>query len=266
MAESFSHHSKLAEGAVDLILDVGKPGFNDAFADYLRKFAGINEYMVASYGGDPAQQPKVVMSSSEDLAVLYRAIFYKRDPNRQVILENALDGVILLFPHFIGSNYSAAYRQSVLQSSGIIDKMATAYWAGDVCYYVNFYRMHGEAPFSDEDRRQILEVSDVISNLIARHFERGDDKGGGETIALSEGNLARIVKGLSPQSPLTEREAQVCTLILMGCSSEAIALRLGIAVSSVLTYRRRAYERLGIVSQNELFARVLGQLSAPFSR
>lgn len=265
MPEGFSRHNKLAEGAVDLILDVGKPSFDDAFAGYLRRFANINEYMVATYGHDQNEPPQVVMSSSEDITTLYRAIFYKRDPNRKIILDNALDGVILLFRQFSRDRNCAAYRRSVFECSGIIDKISTAYWSGDICYYVNFYRMYGENPFSDEDHRKIIEVSDLISNLIARHFERGGDHGT-EASALTESNLEKIVRALSPQSPLTEREAQVCTLILIGCSSEAIALRLGIAVSSVLTYRRRAYERLGIVSQNELFAKVLAQLSMPFSR
>lgn len=263
VTEGLSYHSLLAEGAVDLILDVGKPTFNDAFGRYLRRFANINSYMVVAYRKGASGEPHLLMASSQDFPILYKSIFYKRDPNRQIILDNSMNGVVILFPNFADDHYSAAYRCSVFQSSGIIDKMSTAYWAGDVCYYVNFYRMHGEPPFSDEDRLQILEVSDLISNLIARHFERGPDAGG-KAAGFSESSLEKIVKALSPASPLTDREVQVCTLILIGCSSEAIALRLGIAVSSVLTYRRRAYERLAIVSQNELFAKVFAQLSAPY--
>jgi DNA-binding CsgD family transcriptional regulator len=37
-------------------------------------------------------------------------------------------------------------------------------------------------------------------------------------------------------------------------SSDAIALELGITPNSAVTYRKRAYSRLGIASQNELFA------------
>jgi DNA-binding CsgD family transcriptional regulator len=50
--------------------------------------------------------------------------------------------------------------------------------------------------------------------------------------------------------------------ILQGLSSEAIAGRLAISLNSVLTYRRRAYQRLGITSQNELFSLVMMQLAA----
>ena len=35
---------------------------------------------------------------------------------------------------------------------------------------------------------------------------------------------------------------------------EGTALDLGIAPTSVATYRKRAYQKLGITSQNEIFA------------
>ena len=51
-------------------------------------------------------------------------------------------------------------------------------------------------------------------------------------------------------SQLTAREADVCARIILGLSTTAIALELG---GTKNTIRRRAYERLGICSQNELF-------------
>jgi DNA-binding CsgD family transcriptional regulator len=43
---------------------------------------------------------------------------------------------------------------------------------------------------------------------------------------------------------LTERERQACARAAIGMSVEATALDLEIAKTSVLTYRRRAYQRL----------------------
>jgi DNA-binding CsgD family transcriptional regulator len=42
-----------------------------------------------------------------------------------------------------------------------------------------------------------------------------------------------------------------------GYSNEAIALDLGLSFHSVRTYRRRAYAKLNVTSQNELFALIL---------
>lgn len=256
-----SHYGihKLAEGAVELILDVGKTSFNDAYAKYLHDYANVTAYMIVAFRPGAYSEPQLLMSSSSDLSILYRAVFYRQDPNRKVILDQPRDGMVFYFPGLADPHYSDTYRQLIFQSSGIIDKFSTACWNDGICYYANCYRVHGETPFSGRERKQLLEVSDLISHLIVRHFE-AEDQLGETTAALAELNLEQVVRDLSPSSPLSEREAQVCTLILTGCSSEAIALRLGIAVSSVLTYRRRAYERLGIVSQNELFAKVLAKL------
>jgi DNA-binding CsgD family transcriptional regulator len=51
--------------------------------------------------------------------------------------------------------------------------------------------------------------------------------------------------------------ARVCRYFLLGLSSKAISQTLGISLHSTRTYRKRADERLGISSQNELFAIVL---------
>lgn len=52
---------------------------------------------------------------------------------------------------------------------------------------------------------------------------------------------------------LTGREIDVCARSLSGMTAEGIGLELEIKKSSVVTYRKRAYERLGISSQHELF-------------
>jgi DNA-binding CsgD family transcriptional regulator len=59
---------------------------------------------------------------------------------------------------------------------------------------------------------------------------------------------------------LTEREADVCARIVLGMSTTGIALDLRISKNTVATLRKRAYDRLGISSQNELFAICLGGL------
>jgi len=46
-------------------------------------------------------------------------------------------------------------------------------------------------------------------------------------------------------------------LIASGLSSHVIALELGISINTVLTYRKRAYARLDISSQNELMQLLL---------
>ena len=72
---------------------------------------------------------------------------------------------------------------------------------------------------------------------------------------MSSEVLTRRLRQVMPH--LTRRELDVCVGIMQGKSSEAIALALGISVNTVLTYRKRAYARLGISSHNELMRLVL---------
>jgi len=72
----------------------------------------------------------------------------------------------------------------------------------------------------------------------------------------------KAAQNAAPLAMLTGREKEVCLGILSGLSSEAIAAELGIGLHSALTYRKRAYDRLGISSQNELFAIALRLMSA----
>ena len=55
-------------------------------------------------------------------------------------------------------------------------------------------------------------------------------------------------------SQLSPREREITELLLIGCSSEAIALRLGISRYTVKDYRKQIFRKLGIGSLAELFA------------
>jgi DNA-binding CsgD family transcriptional regulator len=56
---------------------------------------------------------------------------------------------------------------------------------------------------------------------------------------------------------LTDRERIVCGYTLAGYTAEGISLILGVGVSTIVTYRRRAYSRLGVCNANQLIAPLL---------
>ena len=63
--------------------------------------------------------------------------------------------------------------------------------------------------------------------------------------------LARV-RSVCPD--LSKRELDVLRGVLEGHTAVEIAELMGIKPSSVLTYQKRAYQRLGISSQRQLFA------------
>ena len=75
-----------------------------------------------------------------------------------------------------------------------------------------------------------------------------------EALAPSVGQIEDRLHNLCPA--LTRRESEVCARAAIGMSVEATALDLDIARTSVMTYRKRGYQRLGISSVRELCALV----------
>jgi DNA-binding CsgD family transcriptional regulator len=67
--------------------------------------------------------------------------------------------------------------------------------------------------------------------------------------------LARSEPADDWHTPLTAREREVGELLLRGCSSDAIALRLGITRHTVKDHRKHIFRKLGITSLAELFSR-----------
>ena len=59
---------------------------------------------------------------------------------------------------------------------------------------------------------------------------------------------------------LTPREAEVCASIVLGSKVTGTSRKLKISTHTVATHRKRAYSKLGIGSQNELFARYFDSL------
>ncbi|MFW5920861.1 MAG: helix-turn-helix transcriptional regulator [Polyangiales bacterium] len=60
------------------------------------------------------------------------------------------------------------------------------------------------------------------------------------------------------RAPLTPRERDVVSLLVSGASTRDIASRTGLTVSTVNTYLKRIFAKLGVHSRVELVARVAG--------
>ena len=64
--------------------------------------------------------------------------------------------------------------------------------------------------------------------------------------------IERLLKLRSPS--LSMRECEVCARAVVGKTIEGTSLDLDIKRTSVITYRQRAYQKLGIARTNELVA------------
>jgi DNA-binding CsgD family transcriptional regulator len=111
-------------------------------------------------------------------------------------------------------------------------------------------RPEQSGPFETRQVDSLVKRSTTILSIAAKHCD----------IAMRARRLPNLLTDLSEierriasaGESLTSREAEVCARYLYGVSTHGIAADLGIGTETVVTYRKRLYERLSIGSHREL--------------
>lgn len=143
---------------------------------------------------------------------------------------------------------SQQYRNDCYTGVKLQDRFSLVQAIHGKLYRINFYSPDGHRGFDDCAIRSVTGSADLLMALLARHEAA-------TAVSPAKDEFAQRLRLLYPGMPT--REAQICVGIARGLTSEGIAIENGIALNTVLTYRKRAYARLGISSQNELLRFVL---------
>lgn len=246
---------------------LGEDGFEANLMALLNRLLPVDHCTVFTF--DPDGQAGHLFTSSkmpeakaETLAREYVSGYYADDPNYQAARQIGADETeprLALAPLDEADRYNRDYRQRFFEQSDLIDKAAAMTRLPEGVVYCSFYRMGGSEKFSGADRARLARVLPLVTSLIGAHYRLRTSAGiKGASAAPRPGGAQSVVHSVigraePPFDRLTDREREVCARILLGYTSEAIGLDLDIAPTSVATYRKRAYARLGIASQNELF-------------
>lgn len=109
------------------------------------------------------------------------------------------------------------------------------------CCQVGLYREPGRPRFSKADAQLLTAITPLVSGSFTQYWRRLRELDGPE-------GAPACFDLLSP------RERTVIELVSQGFSSEAISALLQVSIETVKTHRKRAYRKLEISSQAELFA------------
>lgn len=228
---------------LEVLEQLGTTGFYDSFLNWLQREFGTEQCMVF-YCPDGRQVSTLIYkdyqheASGKRLAEAYVSQrHYLQDPNFNTLKTLAPGACEVVRLNSVSDSMGLHYRKAFFEQPGFTDKIAIIRGTEQGNYYINLYRREPGFDSRFDDDRFSHRVCALISILVSKHFELN------ERLRL-EGPLAF----------LSEREQQVCRAVLRGKKNEAIAAELDVAVSSVITYRKRAYEKLGISSRAQLFA------------
>ena len=144
---------------------------------------------------------------------------------------------------------SSGFRHRIFDHAGIVERISIIQRGPQAWRVMSVARHSSDGCFTDSEIESLIGLSCLVLPMIPVNRRRE-----GGPVNLSVHELEH--RFASRFAALTLRERQVCARAAIGMSVEATALDLGIAKTSVLTYRRRAYLRLKVTSPYELCALV----------
>lgn len=206
------------------------------------EFLGASQVTAFVYGPDKVQCLLSRNFISDDkggsLAAAYLEGWYRHDPLYRQIMEAGDSSCEVQRLDDLKPHIEQAYLERFFGAPGFRDKTAILIVDGMFRMVLNIYFI---AQAEDSLLPGKHAVGDgfcyILGRTLATHFQR-----------------SRPPEAPLPLAVLSERERQVCLGMLAGKKAEIIAEEIGIGPSSVVTYRQRAYQKLGISSRGQLFA------------
>lgn len=144
---------------------------------------------------------------------------------------------------------SPGFRRRFFDDAGIVERISIIQRGADTWRVINVARHTSDGCCSDDELGSLIGLACLVLPMLPLNRKR-------QSAALPL-TVAQLEERFASRfGSLTSRERQVCARAAIGMSVEATALDLGIAKTSVLTYRQRAYQRLRVTSPFELCALV----------
>lgn len=216
------------------LASLGEEGFAQAFCD-LAQTLGIDQIMIFSISDEGAScllsRHFRRSSLAGQLAATYLDGWFRHDPLLPELLTLPAGSVETRHMADLGRQMSADYRRIFFDTPGLASKTSLLCAGERLRLFVSLYQSEPDAASFDGD------LARLAGRLALKHFE-----------AVAASDIP------APLAVLSERERAVCLGILSGLKAEAIAAQMGVAPSTAVTYRKRAYDKLGVTSRAGLFA------------
>jgi len=244
------------------ILAIGRPAFAAAMQDAMRECLAIEEATVLAFPDSGAPRPLFSSTCRSDGATKallrkYAEQYYRDDIDVRSIMAWT-DPERVLTVHRTAGEFTRLYRRVFFDNMRMADKLLVVKIIDGLRVVLNIYGK--QTAYTADHIAKVEQLAPVILATIVRDHRLRHDAPM-EATADIDATVRRLQ--LDRSVGFTRREAQVCAKIMEGRSTTAIALDLGIAPSSVITFRKSLYRKLGIVSQAELFSLALAAWAAP---
>jgi len=230
-----------------VIEQLGIDGFLPAMLAWCHQALGASDCSLILHRQDPqAPPPELAAAASvqgdraEQVGDWYmRGGWYRLEPNARVAqaAPDALQLLVLQLHELPDSRWRDQYERS-----GLAERLSLIVPVGGGWLFFNVYRPPAAGLALTMARDTLAAQSPWLAAALRRHVALQRAGGG----------------AASPLDGLSVRERQVVDAILGGASAKEAARQLGLSPTSVATYRQRAFEKLGIRRQVQLFQLMRG--------
>jgi DNA-binding CsgD family transcriptional regulator len=201
--------------------------------------------------GNARSKPLIAQTEADKPAVTgstYVSQFLPHDP-LQAALERLDNQDSVLRLNVTPSDIIVPHYRAMLERAGVVQRVSFLRSFGHNGWRcMTVVRRKQSGAFTEQELIRLGSTYRLLTPLIDRHRVLT-----GEIVENRADRIAELEQRFAKHFPaLTVRERAVCARAAIGISVEGCALDLGIAPSSVLTYRKRAYQRLSINSAYEL--------------
>ncbi len=206
---------------------------------YLFESAGRDRPSLQYFHGEPGLS---------DIFPVYRRSFLRLDPITDAYRAAPRVSDVAVQRVRPGHIASSDFRRRVFDDPGIVERLSIVQRGADVWRVISVARHASDGCFSDVEIDSLAGLAGWVLPMLSlnRHRQAATPL----TVGELEDRFANRFEALP------RREREVCARAALGMSVDATALDLDIARTTVVTYRKRAYGRLGVASARELFALV----------
>jgi len=264
--------------AATLVGCIGKSNFDEHFYAFCRELLHIDQCTAFHFEqrGSPhcliaEANKRRFLDMTRQLAQEYTEGAWRRDPNLPLSweLDAAAEAPTTMVRCVCPSHIrDLSWRRRFYEQPQVRQELTLMAWPRpDSHLYCSFYRSRTLPEFAHEDIAQLKTWANLIAQVLDKHVsvtkpELGADCAAPVPDPARRERMYQELRSRMLKLPcgLTQREADVCAAIALGYTTVGIGLNLGISVNTVATHRKRAYAKLGISCQNELFARYFDSL------
>lgn len=232
----------------ELTAAIGAPEFPARFLTALAALSGSE--LCSAFAFEP-EGPRVLFAEgwlpavpafAQSASLEYAREYWRRDAVGRRLRARAAAGRIEVFRVTAGGIADAQHRRACYDRAGVGERLSICR-SGAPALLASGYRTAAAGSYAIEEIERVEHFAPLLVSAIARHLE----------LARGTPGPSETMRQLMTAGPgLTGREAQVAAGLLHGRSQAEIGEEAGLALSSIITYRRRAYRKLGVANRRQL--------------